>query len=166
MRYFMGFGLLLMFVLVEAGLAKRGGPGRQGERVYNPQTETRIVGVVDGVYERPAKFRAEMIGYHLYVKDSDGEIYFVHLGPKAFYQDQGVEFQRGDKVEVTGSKIEMANGKAYYIAREIDHSGGKVVVRDDLGRPLYRRQLRGMKATGTDRGLPGNQRNPMFKSLM
>jgi hypothetical protein len=65
---------------------------------------------------------------------TDKGVVEIQVAPEAFLKDMEVTFAKGDKLEVTASKL--ANSDVY-LAREITKNGDVVVVRDGAGGPVW-----------------------------
>ncbi|HEU5406720.1 MAG TPA: hypothetical protein VFU48_03065 [Nitrospira sp.] len=112
-------------------LAQAPGSGKP-MRMYDPATEIKITGIVEGVTQTA---RGAMSGIHLNVRTGSA-VKTVLLGPSNFIESKGFSFAKGDSVEISGSKITM-NGTEYIIAREVGKNGKVLVLRDKNGRPEW-----------------------------
>jgi hypothetical protein len=112
--------------------------GGQRTRMYNPGTETTIKGVVEEV--KTVTGRQGWNGTHLTVKMDDRAI-DVHLGPASYLKKKGFNFDKGDQVEVTDAKTEIA-GSETIIAREIKKGTETLTLRDTQGIPQWLRGRR------------------------
>src|SRR3974377_602291 len=118
------------FVVALPALAQ--GPGRQGRaRHYNPATEVRETGTVQGVREALG-YRGGP-GTHILLK-TDKEDLDVHLGPTAFVTQSGFTFAKGDHIEVLGSRVRVGATDAL-LARAVQKDGKTLVLRDANGIP-------------------------------
>jgi hypothetical protein len=95
-----------------------GGWGMEGgyQRMYNPATVEAVTGEVLAV-ERITPMKGMGAGAHLLLK-SDKETISVHLGPSWFIERLDTKLEKGDKVEVKGSRVTVA-GKPAIIAAEV-----------------------------------------------
>jgi len=125
------FSLPVAMMVLASLSASAQPPANQG-RLYDPATETTVKGTVDHVTQ-PSQGR--MSGTHLFVK-TDAAIAEVALGPTAFVSGKGFSFEKGDSVEVTGSKVTQS-GKEYVIAREVVKGGKTLTLRDKNGIPEW-----------------------------
>ncbi|MDA8155100.1 MAG: hypothetical protein M0Z52_01395 [Actinomycetota bacterium] len=139
--------ILVLFAATVAQAAWRGGMGSGGwgmgsayQRMYNPQTIETVSGVVESV-EKFKPMRGMYSGIHLMVKTEKGVVP-VHLGPDWYIDRQDVKFKKGDKVDVTGSKITF-DGKPAIIAQQIKKDGGTLVLRNSAGIPEWAGWRRG-----------------------
>ena len=128
-RQWLLVGISTLIVLATtAALAQ--GPGM---RQYDPKTEVKVLGTVEDVQQQNG--RHGWSGTHLILK-TDSETLDVHLGPSSFLAQKGFSFAKGDKLEVTGSRVKM-NGKDTLIAREITKDGKSLVLRNAQGVPEW-----------------------------
>ncbi len=131
--------LVLAAFLLPPLLNAQGGPG-SGWRVmrYDPATETTVTGTVEHVKTVPARRAGH--GIHLLLKTSATTL-DVHLGPKAFLKEKGFSVDKGDQVEVTGSKVTLKSGEAL-IARKIKKGDTTLILRNEQGVPMWSRSRR------------------------
>ncbi|MDA8089378.1 MAG: hypothetical protein M0Z61_04035 [Nitrospiraceae bacterium] len=132
---------VLFFAVSSAPAAWKGWRGSGGwgmgsayQRMYNPQTVEPISGTIESV-DKFTPMRGMGYGIHLMVK-TDKETIPVHLGPGWYIERQDMKFKKGDKVEVTGSRVTF-EGKPAIIAQEVKKDGGTLILRDDAGIPEW-----------------------------
>ncbi len=134
------FALTAMISLSDAqpwrGWKGGGGWGykSQYQRMYNPQTVTTIKGVVEAV-EQITPVKGMSYGIHLKVK-TDAETLPVHLGPAWFIERQDIKIEKGDTIEVLGSKITYNNAPAI-IAAQVTKGETVLTLRDNNGIPVW-----------------------------
>ena len=110
------------------------GMGNPYQRDYNPATVETISGVVESVNQiTPLKGMSP--GIELMVK-TDKETISVHLGPAYYIERLDVKLEKGDKVEVKGSRVTIS-GKPAIIAGEIRKGDSILKLRDDAGTPAW-----------------------------
>ncbi|MFN3429304.1 MAG: DNA-binding protein [Candidatus Sericytochromatia bacterium] len=109
-------------------------PPGPAARNYNPQTVETVEGTVMSV-ERTAPSRHGGAGVHLTLRTAQGPL-AVHLGPTWFIDGQPLRVAAGDRITVTGSRIDMA-GKPALIARSLTKGGETLTLRDEAGRPVW-----------------------------
>jgi len=109
-----------------------GGWGMKGsyQRMYNPATVESISGVVTGV-EKITPMKGMRYGVHLMVK-TEKETIPVHLGPGWFIESQDIKIEKGDRIEVKGSRV-MVAGKPAIIAAEVKKGKDILQLRDNAG---------------------------------
>ncbi len=115
------------------------GAGMGGGRMYNPSTEATVNGTVEQV--RTISGGRGWGGIHLDLKTESGTL-DVHLGPSAYLSSKGFQFAKGDKVEVTGSKVTVQGHEAI-IAREVKEGGKVLTLRNAQGIPQWSGGRRG-----------------------
>jgi len=100
---------------------------------YDPKTEMTMPGTVEEVTQLASGHGWH--GTHLTVK-TDAGTFDVHLGPADFVAGQQFAFAKGDKIEVTGSKVNM-QGTDVILAREVKKDGRTLVLRNAQGVPNW-----------------------------
>lgn len=120
---------VLAFVLAADAAQKPSGPK------YDTSSETTINGVVEEVkdYECPV---SGGVGSHLVVRAADGTTVEVHLGPAAFMKEFNIVINKGDQVQVIGSKV-MLNGAPTILGRQVNSNNYTYTFRNEQGRPLW-----------------------------
>ena len=113
------------------------GTGR-GTPNYNRSTEVTVTGTVEQV--RQLARGSGWGGTHLILKTDNGTL-DVHLGPSSFLAEQHFSFAKGDRIEVTGSKVKYAGTDAL-LAREVKKDGKVLTLRDPNGIPEWSRGRR------------------------
>ncbi len=110
------------------------GTGSPYQRMYDPATVESVSGIVESVNKiTPAK--GMYSGIHLTLK-TDKETIDVHLGPEWYIERQDVKIEKGDKVDVRGSRITF-NGKPAIIAAELKKGDSTLILRDSAGIPAW-----------------------------
>ncbi len=110
------------------------GMGSSYQRMYNPATVEAITGVVESV-DKSTPMKGMYSGIHLVLK-TDKETMAVHLGPEWYIERQDMKLEKGDKVEVKGSRITF-DGKPAIIAAELKKGDGVLILRDSAGVPAW-----------------------------
>lgn len=119
------FGLLILIlgaVMVFSGSAFAADEGLKGweidgayNKLYSVAEFDNFKGEIEDIMEIvPMEGMAP--GLALSVKDRDGEIILVHLGPKSFCSDHGL--RKGDQVKIRGAWAEIG-GKEIFMASKI-----------------------------------------------
>lgn len=119
------------------------GTGRGMGMQYNPQTVETVTGEVAAV-ERTTMGRMQQ-GLHLTLK-TDKETLPVFLGPAFYLEEQKFQINKGDKLQVKGSRVNQA-----MVAGEVKKGDQVLKLRDDQGKPLWSRgsqNLRGKEFKG------------------
>ncbi|WP_416668647.1 DNA-binding protein [Egbenema bharatensis] len=99
-------------------------------RQYDPSTVMTITGEVTSVHD---------VGYqgvHLLVQ-TDQETVEVHLGPNWYLEAAGFTVATGDRIEVTGSRIDQS-GTPNLIAAQVKSGDQVLILRDANGLPMWR----------------------------
>ena len=110
------------------------GPGSPYQRLYDPSTVETVTGTVQSV-DRIAPTRGMSYGVHILLK-TEKETIPVHLGPAWYIERLDTKLEKGDKVEVKGSKITF-NGKPAIIAAEVKKGDSVLILRDSSGVPAW-----------------------------
>ena len=74
-------------------------------------------------------------GIHIVVK-TDKESLDVHLGPEWYVERLDTNIEKGDKIEVKGSRVTF-DGKPAIIAAEVKKGDNILVLRDGIGIPAW-----------------------------
>ena len=98
---------------------------------YDLTTETKVKGTVEEVKIIPGPSE----GVHLMLK-SGSDTLLVHVAPESFLKEMEVSFDKGDNLEITGSKIKV-DGQDELLARTITKSGNELTLRDKKGMPIW-----------------------------
>ncbi|HET7207755.1 MAG TPA: hypothetical protein VFI95_14355 [Terriglobales bacterium] len=102
---------------------------------YDFSTETKFKGTIDSVVDRQCPISGGM-GSHFMLKLSDGTSIEVHLATTKFVKNYEVAFNKGDEVEVTGSKVKFEGADAI-LAREVKRGNDDFLFRDPQGKPIW-----------------------------
>jgi hypothetical protein len=108
--------------------------GSQYQRIYNPATVETISGTVEAV-EQIEPMKGMNYGIHLKVKTVK-DMVEVHLGPGWYIERLDTGIDKGDKIEVKGSKVTAA-GKTFIIASEVKKGDNTLILRDSAGIPAW-----------------------------
>jgi hypothetical protein len=110
------------------------GMGGNYQRMYDPKTVESIKGTVDS-FETPAPMKGMHHAVILVLK-TDKETIPVHLGPEWYIERLDVKIQKGDSLEVRGSRVSFS-GKPAIIAAAIQKGSQILTLRDDKGIPVW-----------------------------
>lgn len=128
-------GLLIASTNVNAQKGNNGwGQNSNYGRLFNANTIETISGTVEAV-EFISMDTKMSTGIHLEVKTKTQTI-SVHLGPSWYLDNQDIQFQKGDEITVTGSRISYQNAPAI-IAVEIEKGDDVLLLRDKTGYPVW-----------------------------
>ena len=140
------------------GGRRHGGSETQDRQLYNPQTVTTVQGQVEdlGSYGMQGwRVTPGMAIQGLVLKTGKGNL-TVNLGPPWYVRKQGFTLQKGDTLEVTGSKV-TKDEKTVLLAAEVKKNDQTLKVRDEKGVPLFRGQgPDGQETKGRGRGGMGS----------
>lgn len=128
---------LMLFTDAIARIGKgSGGWGMSGSysMMYDPAKVETLSGEVASIDEfQPMKGMSK--GVHVTLK-TETETVPVHLGPEWFLEKQDAAIEKGDKLEVTGSRISF-EGKPAIIASEVKKGDQTLKLRDEKGVPVW-----------------------------
>ncbi len=110
------------------------GMGTAYQRMYNPATVETLTGTVESV-DKITPMKGMMYGIHLLLK-TDKETISVHLGPGWYIERLDMKIDKGDKIEVKGSRVTMM-GKPAIIAAEVKKGDNVLKLRDENGIPVW-----------------------------
>lgn len=110
------------------------GAGSQYTRMYNPATVVTVSGTVESV-DKITPMKGMYSGIHLVVK-TEKESLDIHLGPEWYIERLDTKIEKGDRVEVKGSKITY-EGKPAIIAAEVKKGDNTLILRDSAGIPAW-----------------------------
>ncbi len=110
------------------------GMGSQYNRMYNTATVETVSGTIESV-DKVTPMKGMNYGVHVMVK-TDKETIPVHLGPGWYIERLDTKLEKGDKVEVKGSRVTIA-GKPAIIAAEVKKGDNTLVLRDSAGIPVW-----------------------------
>jgi hypothetical protein len=110
------------------------GMGSHYNRMYNPATVETVSGTVESV-DKVTPMKGMYYGIHLMVK-TDKETIPVDLGPGWYIERLDTKIEKGDKIEVKGSRVTYA-GKPAIIAAEVKKGDSVLVLRDSAGVPAW-----------------------------
>lgn len=133
---FIALAVSMTVLLGSSAFAQRG-QGRQGGRIYNPNTEATITGTVDAVEHvtPPRGGGRSPGGVHVTLKTGTESIE-VHLGPAAYLKSKHFDIEKGDTLKIVGSRVTL-DGQPALIARTVTMGDQTVTLRDESGRPMW-----------------------------
>ena len=130
-RFIAAVAALLLSLPALAAPDRAGPPGRPG-RVHDPATVQTVSGEV---LEVRTHERQGGRGVHLRLSTAEGPV-DVHLGPAWWLEKQPVQVAKGDKVEVTGSRVAV-EGRPALIAQAVKKGEAELSLRDAAGVPAW-----------------------------
>jgi hypothetical protein len=102
---------------------------------YDTATEAIFKGTVEEVRDRVCPVSGGM-GSHIILNIGDNKTIEVHLATTKFVKTYELEFNKGDQLEVVGSKVKF-EGVDTIFAREIRRGTDTFVFRDKDGKPIW-----------------------------
>ena len=101
---------------------------------YDLTTESTFRGTIVDISERNCPVSGGL-GFHFILKVQDKPIE-IHVTSSKFMKSYGLALNRGDHVEVVGSKVNF-EGVETIFAREVIRGNETFAFRDKAGRPLW-----------------------------
>jgi hypothetical protein len=128
---------ILIQMLVAAGISYSGDDGWGPGSAYNSKFDPETVETLSGELVKMDIFmpKGMSIGVRILLKSRE-ETIPVHLGPVWYMKKQKREIAPGDKIEITGSRVE-SDGKPAIMASEIKKGDKKLKLRDENGIPVW-----------------------------
>jgi len=127
----MGLALSIVFMtLAPAGLAQ---PGPQGPLPFDPRTIETVQGMVVDAPRIQTGGIPEM--EHLTLQTSREKLTVV-LGPNWFLARQNWKISALDRIEVTGSRLDL-DGRPALVAQKVKKGEQVLELRDSAGLPLW-----------------------------
>jgi DNA/RNA endonuclease YhcR with UshA esterase domain len=112
---------------------------RQHRQFYDSTTVKTISGKITSVDSQAAP-RGDIYMVRLTVQDTSGTTSVI-VGPSSYLESQGISFNKGDSIQVTGSQVSF-RGNDMMIAGQIITAGKTVKLRDDSGKPVWSQGMR------------------------
>ncbi len=110
------------------------GMGSPYQRIFDPAAIESVAGTVEAI-EKITPMKGMHSGIHLTLKTSTG-VLDIHLGPEWYIERQDTKIQKGDQLEVKGSRVTVS-GKPALIAMEVKKGDSVLVLRDAQGVPAW-----------------------------
>ncbi len=110
------------------------GMGTNYQRLYNSATVETVSGIIESI-DKITPMKGMNYGIQLLLK-TEKETLPVHLGPGWYIERLDIKLEKGDNVQVTGSRVNMM-GKTAIIAAEIMKADQKLILRDSSGIPVW-----------------------------
>jgi hypothetical protein len=126
---------VLVALLACVALAANQAPANRNVPKYDKATEVKLKGTVADVRDYNGPISGTM-GAHLTLKVQDGSTIELHLAATKYVKSYEMVFNKGDEIEVTGSKVKF-NGADTILAREITRGQDSFVFRDENGKPVW-----------------------------
>ena len=100
---------------------------------YDLQTEVKIKATIEDLKLPPKGSEKEIV--HLLVKNGPDTV-DVYLCPKSFMDEMGMDFNKGDEITLTGSKVKQGETDLI-LARELVKGNNTFLLRDAKGGPVW-----------------------------
>ncbi len=126
---------VLFVTLVVLPLLSAGPTPKEPKVKYDAATEARISGTIEEIKEFDCPVSGT-VGYHLALKTAGGAV-VVHVAASKFLKEYEILFEKGQHIEVVGSKVKQENGEEAWLAREIIRGQNTYAFRDKQGNPLW-----------------------------
>jgi hypothetical protein len=110
------------------------GQGATYNKMYNPATVETVTGEVVAV-DKITPTKGMSYGIHLKLK-TDKETVSVHLGPGWYIERLDTKIEKGDTIQVTGSRVTFKGAPAI-IAAQVKKGDAVLKLRDDNGFPVW-----------------------------
>lgn len=104
------------------------------QRMFNPATVETLSGEIVAI-EKSMPMRGMANGIHLTVKTAK-ETIAVHLGPQWFIERLDTKLEKGNSIEVKGSRVTF-DGKPAIIAAEVKKGDETILLRNETGIPVW-----------------------------
>lgn len=124
----------VLFTMIPSFAAQKPDAGN-AVPTYNRAAEATFAGTVLDVVNRQCPMSGG-IGSHLMVKLNDGSVIEVHLAAAKFLKSFDLAFNKGEKVEIVGMKLQF-EGKETIFARQVTRGSETIVFRDKTGTPIW-----------------------------
>lgn len=116
------------------------------------QSAEKFKGTVESVNRE--RYPDNRIFIQIILNTEEGEKTIL-VGPASYIDQSKVKLQTGDKVTVTGFRVD-ANGEEVIMAKEIDKSGNILRLLDDQRQPLWKNGMNGNGRNGNGYNTNGN----------
>lgn len=131
-QYTFLLSLLVSFCLI-VSILRHANASEPNPPKYDVQTETKLKGTVQDIALPAPGHEKEIV--RLVMKIGD-DVIDVYLCPKSFLDEMGVEFNKGDEVAITGSKVKQGDTDLV-LARQAQKGNDTLILRDDKGNPVW-----------------------------
>ena len=124
---------LLLLMWSSPGLSQKAPPQNLSLAKYDLQTETKTDGVIDEVNQLLVGGRKDFT--ELIIKRGDDKLH-IYVCPKPFQEEIGLSLGKGDRIEVTGSKVKQEASEVI-LARQLVKGTDTLMFRDGKGNPVW-----------------------------
>jgi DNA/RNA endonuclease YhcR with UshA esterase domain len=133
-RTLLGFALGALVVVAAPAQTPKKNANDNAVPKYNVAQEVKVKGEVLEIkeYECPV---SGGFGAHIVLQTSEGPLE-IHLALASFLKEYGINFAKGDKLEIVGNKITFHDAPSMLV-RKIIKDQSEYVFRDPQGKPLW-----------------------------
>jgi len=124
---------LFLVLCVTMAPAQKPSQDAGGLPKYDLHSEMKTKGVVDEIMRLPLGAKRDIT--ELIIKNGDDKVY-IYVCPRAFQEEMGINFAKGDEIAVTGSKVKL-EALDVILARELVKGTDTLLFRDDKGNPVW-----------------------------
>lgn len=124
---------LLLLLWTSPAFSQKAHPEDSSLPKYDLHTETKTDGVIDEVNQLSVGGRKDFT--ELVIKRGDDKLH-IYVCPKPFQDLVGLSLGKGDRVEVTGSKVKQ-DASEVILARQLVKGSDTLMFRDDKGNPVW-----------------------------
>lgn len=125
------FACLLVPSVLAQKTASEGGAKSVSSPKYDFATETKLKGTVEEVRMVPGHDE----GTHVLLR-TGGDVVLVHIAPPEFLKEFEFPVNKGDQLQVVGSKLTIDN-QVEVLAKEITKGDNSCTLRDKKGVPVW-----------------------------
>lgn len=137
------------------------------DSTYNSNFNIKTMETIQGTIKKVASFTPEkdaQEGLSLRVRTQDGRTMTVYAGPRQYYLQQKIRFQKGDAISLTGSRTSV-NNRNVVLACQIKKGQDTFQLRDSQGKPLWQmpqgtQQMNQLQIPGTQQQMPAERDIP------
>ena len=127
--------LIIALLMALPLLASQNSEQKEAVPKYDSKAEATFKGTVVEVRDRQCPVSGGM-GSHVILKLSDGTTIEVHLATTKFVKTYELVFEKGDQLEVIGTKVKF-EGVDTIFAREVHRGQDTFLFRDKDGKPIW-----------------------------
>ena len=99
---------------------------------YDKSTEVTLKGTIEDIKLVPGPGE----GIHVMLKTGD-QVILVHIAPEKFLKEMDLNLKKGDKLEVTGSKVKTEDGDEILAKTIALDANNSFILRDEKGTPVW-----------------------------
>ncbi len=123
------------FIVLVCALLSAPSTAQKVKVKYDPATETKVSGTIEEVKEFQCPVSGT-VGYHIVLKSGDGTV-VAHVAGAKFMKQYEIVFEKGEHIDVVGSKVRLQSGEDALLVRQITRGQNTYAFRDKQGSPLW-----------------------------